>query len=156
MHSENSILMNARPEQIFQVAADLSRWPAILPHYRRITYLDRSATKNLVIMTAWRRLPFLGGAKIPVRWTSEQEIDYHKLEIRFLHLKAFTKGMRVIWTFVRTHEGTMVHIVHDLQSKVPVLGTLVVEPIVGRFFVHFIANQTLQHMKAFVERSNGS
>jgi ribosome-associated toxin RatA of RatAB toxin-antitoxin module len=150
MHSENSIFVNAPPQRIFDVASDLSRWPAILPHYRRITYLDRSANKNIVIMAAWRNLPILSGAKIPVHWTSEQEIDREKMEIRFHHLKAFTKGMRVTWTFTPTQEGTEVRIVHDLHSNVPVLGRLIIEPIVGQFFIHFIANETLKHMKVFM------
>jgi ribosome-associated toxin RatA of RatAB toxin-antitoxin module len=148
--------MNALPQRIFDVASDLSRWPAILPHYRRITYLDRSANKNIVIMAAWRNLPIFPGAKIPVHWTSEQEIDREKMEIRFHHLKAFTKGMRVIWTFTPTQEGTEVRIVHELHSDLPVLGRLIVEPIVGQFFIHFIANETLKHMKAFVEKTSGS
>jgi ribosome-associated toxin RatA of RatAB toxin-antitoxin module len=156
MHSENSIFVNAPPQRIFDVASDLSRWPAILPHYRRITYLDRSANKNIVIMAAWRNLPILSGAKIPVHWTSEQEIDREKMEIRFHHLKAFTKGMRVTWTFTPTQEGTEVRIVHDLHSNVPVLGRLIIEPIVGQFFIHFIANETLKHMKVFMEKTSGS
>ena len=107
-------------------------------------------------MAAWRNLPILPGAKIPIHWTSEQEIDREKMEIRFHHLKAFTKGMRVIWTFTPMQEGTEVRIVHDLHSNVPVLGKLIVEPIVGQFFIHFIANETLKQMKAFVEKTSGS
>ena len=156
MHSENSIHMNASPERIFEIASDLSRWPAILPHYRRITYLDRSGNNNTVIMTAWRNFPLIAGAKIPVRWTSEQEIDRENMEIRFHHLTAFTKGMRVVWTFTPMQAGTQVRIVHDLYSDLPIIGSLIVEPIVGQFFIHFIASQTLKHLKAFVENNNGS
>jgi ribosome-associated toxin RatA of RatAB toxin-antitoxin module len=156
MHSENSIHINARPEQIFDIASDLSRWPTILPHYRRITYLSQSGASSTVIMAAWRNMPMLGGARIPVRWTSEQKIDREKMEVRFHHLTAFTKGMRVVWTFTPTQAGTEVRIVHDLHSDLPFIGPLVVEPIVGRFFIHFIANQTLKHLKTFVERTHGS
>jgi hypothetical protein len=35
---------------------------------------------------------------IPISWTSEQIIDRDRVEVRFCHLKAFTKGMRVVWT----------------------------------------------------------
>ena len=107
-------------------------------------------------MAAWRNLPILPGAKIPVHWTSEQKIDREKMEIRFHHLKAFTKGMRVIWTFAPTKEGTEVRIVHDLNSNIPFLGTLIIEPIVGQFFIHFIANETLKHLKIFMEKTSGS
>jgi ribosome-associated toxin RatA of RatAB toxin-antitoxin module len=156
MHSENSIHIKANPERIFEIASDLSRWPTILPHYRRITYLERSGNKNTVIMAAWRNMPMLGGARIPVRWTSEQEIDREKMEIRFHHLTAFTKGMRVVWTFTPTQAGTEVRIVHDLHSNLPIIGPVFIEPIVGRLFIHFIANHTLRHLKLFAEKNNGS
>ena len=156
MHSENSILMKAPLKKIFQTASDLSLWPKILPHYRYITYLDKSEKKNIVTMAAWRIIPKIGGMRIPVKWTSEQEIDHEKIEIRFHHLRAFTKGMRVVWTFRETAQGVYVRIVHDLNSEIPVIGKKLIEPIVGGFFIHFIANQTLMHMKTFVEKSNGT
>jgi len=156
MHSENSILMKASPGRIFDVASDLSAWPAMLPHYRRITYVNRSGDRNVVVMAATRALPVLAGVGIPVRWTSKQEIDRERMEIRFHHLRAFTKGMRVRWSFTPSENGTEVRIVHDLRSTIPFFGRLIVEPIIGRFFVHFIANQTLRHMKTFVERGNGT
>lgn len=148
--------MNVRPERIFEVASDLSQWPIILPHYRRITYLDRSVNKNVVIMAAWRAIPIIPGARIPVRWTSEQVIDREKMEIRFRHLKAFTKGMNVVWTFTPTQEGTVVRIVHDLDSGIPIVGKFLAEPVIDKFFVHFVANQTLVHMKAFLEKGDGA
>ncbi len=150
MHEENTISIAANCERVFAVASDLAQWPMLLPHYRRIVYLKRSDSTNIVMMSAWRVLPPLG-IKIPVRWTSEQEIDREKMEVRFFHLKAFTKGMRVVWTFVPAGKTTNVRIVHDLDSEVPILGKTVIEPIVGNFFVHFIANQTLKHMKAYLE-----
>ncbi len=151
MHAENTISIAATPERVFTAASDLAQWPTILPHYRRIVYLKKSASSNTVQMSAWRVLSPLG-IKIPVRWTSEQEIDREKMEVRFRHLKAFTKGMRVVWTFVPTGKATNVRIVHDLDSEFPVLGTVLIEPIVGNFFVHFIANQTLKHMKTYLEK----
>lgn len=156
MHAENSVIMRAPLEKTFQVASDLSLWPRILPHYRSITFLERSAERNIVKMAAWRALPLLAGAKIPVRWTSEQEIDHQRKEMRFHHLTAFTKGMRVVWSFTPSKDGVVVKIVHDLNSRIPVLGRLLAEPIIGRFFIHFIAGQTLHHMKNFVEEYHGT
>ncbi len=151
MHAENTISIAATPERVFNVASDLAQWPIVLPHYRRIVYLKRSESSNIVMMSAWRVMPLIPGLKIPVRWTSEQQIDRQNMEVRFRHLKALTKGMRVIWTFLPAGKATNVRIVHDLDSEIPVVGKLLVEPIVGNFFVHFIANQTLKHMKAYLE-----
>ena len=95
MHKTNSILMRAPVATVFETAANLELWPTILPHYRYIRYLERGPDRNVVVMAATR----LG---LPISWTSEQVIDREKMEVRFHHLKAFTKGMDVVWTFQET------------------------------------------------------
>ncbi len=81
---------------------------------------------------------------------SEQIIDREKVEIRFHHLKTFTKGMRVVWTFKETQEGVLVEITHDLHFRVRLLAPIA-DKIIGDFFIHHIANKTLHCMKAYVE-----
>jgi hypothetical protein len=44
----------------------------------------------------------------------------------------------------------LVEIAHDLNFRVPVLAPLA-EPIIGDFFIHHIANRTLQCMKTYLE-----
>jgi ribosome-associated toxin RatA of RatAB toxin-antitoxin module len=136
--------MRASAERVFAAAADLSRWPDFLPHYRWVRYLHRSQEKNIVMMAAKR-------GWIPVRWTSEQIVDPHRREVRFRHLKAFTRGMEVVWTFDERPEGVLVTIRHDLAPHIPLVGRFVTEEIIGRFFIHHVANQTLHHMKRHVE-----
>lgn len=143
MHKTNSIIMHASRAEIFETAANLELWPKILPHYRYIKYLKRGADHNVVIMAATR-------SGIPISWVSEQVIDREKIEVRFYHRKAFTKGMFVVWTFQETPAGVLVEIAHDLNFRVPVLAPLA-EPIIGDFFIHHIANRTLQCMKAYLE-----
>src|SRR6266568_674663 len=143
MHKTNSITMRAPRKSIFETAANLELWPKILPHYRYIRYLERSPERNLVVMAATR-------SRIPISWTSEQIIDREKVEIRFHHLKAFTKGMRVVWTFKETQEGVPVEIAHDLHFRVRLLAPIA-DKIIGDFFIHHIANKTLHCMKAYVE-----
>jgi ribosome-associated toxin RatA of RatAB toxin-antitoxin module len=143
MHTGNSIIMHAPRERIFETAANLELWPKILPHYRYITYLERGATRNLVVMAATR-------SGIPIAWTSEQVIDRDRLEVHFHHLKAFTKGMRVVWTFKETTAGVLVEILHDLKFRVAALAPLA-DPIIGGFFIHHIASETLRCMKAHLE-----
>src|SRR3984893_7971911 len=108
MHKSNSIIMRAPKISVFETASNLQLWPKILPHYRSIRFLERSPNRNVVVMAATR-------SGIPISWTSEQIIDREKLEVRFHHLKAFTKGMRVIWSFHETADGILVEIVHDLR-----------------------------------------
>jgi ribosome-associated toxin RatA of RatAB toxin-antitoxin module len=146
MHTGNSIIMQAPKWAIFETAANLELWPKILPHYRYIRYLERGPDRNLVVMAAVR-------SGIPISWTSEQIIDREKLEIHFHHLKAWTKGMHVVWSFKETPAGVLVEIVHDLRFRIRALAPLI-EPIIGRFFIHHVANKTLHCMKSFLETQN--
>jgi ribosome-associated toxin RatA of RatAB toxin-antitoxin module len=143
MHTGNSIIMQAPRTKIFETAADLELWPKILPHYRYIRFLERGPERNLVVMAAVR-------SGIPISWTSEQIIDRENLEIHFNHLKAWTKGMHVVWSFKETPAGVLVEIVHDLQFRIPLLAPIV-EPIIGSAFIHPVASKTLRCMKAYLE-----
>jgi ribosome-associated toxin RatA of RatAB toxin-antitoxin module len=143
MHTGNSIIIQAPALMIFETAANLELWPTILPHYRYIRYLERANDRNLVVMAAVR-------SGIPISWTSEQTIDRHNFEVRFHHLKAWTKGMRVVWTFKQTSDGVLVEIIHDLRFRNRLLAPIV-EPIVGDFFIRNIAGKTLRCMKKHLE-----
>jgi ribosome-associated toxin RatA of RatAB toxin-antitoxin module len=143
MHKTNSIIMHAPKMSIFETAANLELWPKILPHYRYIRYLERSPNRNVVVMAATR-------SGIPISWTSEQIIDRNSVEVHFNHLRAFTKGMRVIWTFEEMPDGVLVKISHDLRFRISILAPIV-DLIIGDFFIHNIANKTLRCMKAYVE-----
>jgi aromatase len=143
MHKSNSILMHAPKTAIFDTAANLELWPKILPHYRYIQFLERGPDRNVVVMAARR-------SGIPISWTSEQIIDRSRFEIHFHHLKAWTKGMQVAWTFSDMPDGVLVTISHDLRFRIPALGPIA-DLIIGNFFIHNIANKTLRCMKAYVE-----
>ncbi len=143
MHQTNAIVMFAPENAIFEAAADLAHWPDFLPHYRYIRYFEKGPGRNIVKMAARR------GA-IPVAWVSEQVIDRVKREIRFTHLKAWTKGMKVVWRFRPLPEGTEVQIIHDLSFRSRLLAPIA-EPIIGHAFIDYIATQTLIHMKSHLE-----
>jgi aromatase len=143
MHKTNSIVMRAPKKFIFETAANLELWPKILPHYRYIHYLERGSDRNIVVMAAVR-------SGIPIKWTSEEIIDRDRCEVHFNHLKAFTKGMHVVWTFTDVPDGVRVEILHELRFRLPLLAPLM-EPIIGDFFIGNVANKTLRCMKEYVE-----
>jgi ribosome-associated toxin RatA of RatAB toxin-antitoxin module len=146
MHKANSIIIHAPKTEIFETAANLELWPKILPHYRYIRYLKRGPDRNTVVMAAVR-------SGIPISWTSEEIIDREEMKIHFHHLKAWTKGMHVVWSFKETPAGVLVEIVHDLRFRIPPLAPLI-DPIVGTFFIHHIAGETLRCMKSHLEKAN--
>ena len=148
MHSATSIVIHAPREKIFETVRDLSRWPELLPHYRYVTALGRDKGREIVKMACVR-------SGIPIAWTSAYEADARTLELRFEHLRAWTKGMKVVWTLTPRADGTRVEIVHDLKFRVRALAWLV-EPIIGGFFIDHVAGQTLQTFKRLIEASSES
>lgn len=143
MHQGNSIVIRADKAAIFDLTTDLGRWPEILPHYRYVSILDRRPGADIVEMAATR-------SGIPISWTSRHEVDREHWEMRFEHLKAFTKGMRVVWLYTDTPDGVRVEIVHDMQFRVPWLRPLA-HLIIGRFFIEHVANKTLACFKKHLE-----
>lgn len=143
VHTATSMIIHAPKERIFETAADLALWPSILPHYRYIRFYEKSPTRSVVKMAAVR-------SGIPIAWTSEQIVDREACEVRFTHLKAWTKGMEVVWTFRETPAGVLVEIVHDLRFRWRLFAP-VAERIIGDFFIQNIANKTLRRMKEYLE-----
>jgi ribosome-associated toxin RatA of RatAB toxin-antitoxin module len=147
MRTSNVITINAPLHVIFSIASDLERWPDFLSHYRYNRYLSRLPAGGIIKMSAVRTV-------IPTTWISEYRIDTEKVQLYFRHLKsAFnaTRGMVVVWTFQPVPEGIRVEITHDLELHWPLIGGFVGKYIVGRFFIHHIANRTLAGLKRKVE-----
>lgn len=128
--------------------SDLSRWPEVLPHYRYVHTLARENGREIVRMAARR-------TGIPISWVSAYVADRARLELRFEHLRAWTKGMIVVWNLTPTKSGTRVEIVHDLKFRIPALAWLA-EPIIGGFFIDHVARKTLATFKALIESSAAS
>jgi len=124
--------------------SDLPRWPELLPHYRSIQTLGSGEKGSIVHMAAFR-------SGIPISWVSEFWTDDKALELHFLHLRKWTKGMKVVWTLTPTRDGTRVEIIHDLNFRIPLLAWLA-EPIIGGFFIGHIANKTLAVFKEHLEK----
>ena len=143
MHKGNSIFIRAPRKKIFETVRDLASWPAVLPHYRWVRFTGQASEHRVVEMAATR-------TGIPISWTSEFWTDEQQLELHFLHLAHWTKGMKVVWTLTPTRDGTRVEIVHDLKFRVRALAWLA-EPIIGTFFISHIAGQTLATFKERLE-----
>jgi uncharacterized membrane protein len=143
MHTENEIEIRGDVKRIFQVAAQVENWPAILPHYRWVRVLQRKKRRTTVEMAARR-------GRIPVRWTAVQEVFPHQ-RITYKHIKGFTTGMDVTWSFKAGQDTVRVVITHDFALPWPIVGGFVSKYIVGAFFVKAIASKTLHHLKRMVE-----
>jgi hypothetical protein len=151
MHSETTIDIQGPLSRVVALAADVERWPEILPHYRWVTLLDGGGDRKVVEMAARR-------GRIPVRWRAVQAIDRSGATpvIAYRHIWGITRGMDVAWTFAETADGLHVAIRHDFRPPWPVVGNTIADRIIGPHFVEAIAGQTLGTIKRIVEGETGS
>src|SRR5262245_55581490 len=144
MHTQNTILIRGDADRIFELAANIQDWPAILPHYRYV-HIEEMAERHKV---AW-----MGATRdgFPVRWRTRQELLPDEHRILFHHIGGITKGMEVEWRLVPEGDAVRVTIAHELTYPVPLLGPLFAKYIVGRLFIHNIAGKTLRCIQERVE-----
>ena len=138
--------------QIYQFAADIQDWPALLPHYRYMRILERSETHKIADFGATRIFTF-GDLSVhwPCSWQARQELFPTERRITYKHLRGFTRGMWVEWRLEPCGDHVRVTIDHELNYPLPILGPLFAKYIVGNLFVHQIAGKTLQCIKVKVE-----
>lgn len=134
----------APAHRCFQVAADVERWPEILPHYRWVRFHRKEGfASGLVEMAAWR--PFPGPLRYPTWWVSEMEHDREAGVILYRHVDGITRGMDVRWEVTSEGEGrTRLRIVHEWEGPSwPLIGGLAAEMVIGPHFISHIAGRTL-------------
>lgn len=149
MQSETATLMRGPKARIVELAADVERWPEILPHYRWVTLLEGGGDRKVVEMAARR-------GRFPLRWRAVQEIDRSGLTpvIAYRHIWGPTRGMDVAWTFEETPDGLHVAINHRFRPPWPLIGNVVADHIIGPQFIEHIAGLTLSTIKQIVEREH--
>jgi ribosome-associated toxin RatA of RatAB toxin-antitoxin module len=134
---------SAPPDTCFRIAADVERWPEILPHYRWVRFRRREGfAMGEVEMAAWRHFGPLG---YPTWWVSEMSHDAVERTVRYHHVDGITRGMDVWWE-VRPHaEGrTLLRIVHEWRGpRWPLVGGWAARHVIGPRFVRVIAGRTL-------------
>ena len=149
MRTVAQIHIRAPLANVYTVASDVSRWPAILPHYRWVRFLERRGEGGVVEMAA--RRPF-GPLAYPAWWVSEMAVDRPRGEIRYRHLRGITTGMDVVWRLAPSGDGVDVTIVHEWTGPGwSLIGRLAAELVIGPVFVHGIASRTLAGLKRHLE-----
>jgi ribosome-associated toxin RatA of RatAB toxin-antitoxin module len=134
--------MRAPFERVFDLAADVERWPERLPHYRYVRRLDPTGERRFAMGA--RRGP------IPVRWEAVQRPLRDERRIEFVHTGGITRGMWVEWRFAPAAQGTDVSIEHRLDLAWPLVGRLA-ERVIASQFIEAIARRTLRRVRALAE-----
>lgn len=138
------IRIEAPYQRVFDLAADVERWPQRLPHYRYVRRLASAPGERRFAMGA-RRGP------LPVRWEATQLPLPDERRIEFTHTGGVTRGMQVAWRFEPEGEGWNVSIEHRLSLGWPLVGGLVARHVIGPQFIDAIARRTLRCVKALAE-----
>lgn len=144
MRTVDEILTTADPDVAFRTAADVERWPEILPHYRWVRFQRKDGfATGLVEMAAWRHFGPLG---YPTWWASEMGHDAVARTVTYRHVDGVTRGMDVVWDVTPdADEGrTLLRIVHEWDGpRWPLIGGFAANAVIGPHFVSHIAGRTL-------------
>lgn len=129
-------------DQVFAAAADVERWPVILPHYRSVTIEERRQDGTLIVAMSANR-PF-GPINWPTWWTSEMWIDQPRFEVRYRHIRGITTGMDVVWRLTTNGKTTHVDLIHEWNGPAwPLIRRPAAQWVILPVFVHGIAARTL-------------
>jgi ribosome-associated toxin RatA of RatAB toxin-antitoxin module len=144
VNSVMRIRVAAPYERIFALAAEIERWPEILPHYRYVRRLQAAAGERHFAMGARRGF-------IPVRWAALQRPLPDARRIEFSHTGGVTRGMEVAWRFEPAGDAWDVSIEHQLDLRWPLIGAFAAERVIGPHFIDAIAGRTLRTIKGIAE-----
>ena len=150
MHTYNETLVRAPADRCFRAAADVERWPQILPHYRYVRFQRRDGFgRGRVEMGACRQF---GPLRYPIWWASEMDSDPEAGIVRYRHVGGITRGMDVEWRIEEADGGTLLSIVHDWEGRGwPLIGAFAASRVIGPHFIHVVAGRTLDGIKRAVE-----
>jgi len=143
VRSRIGLRMRAPLERIFDLAAEVERWPELLPHYRYVRRLPGSTERHFAMGA--RRGP------IPVAWRAIQRPLPEERRIEFVHTGGVTTGMQVAWTLEEVDDGVDVRIEHRLDLDWPLIGEAVARHVIGPQFIEAIAGRTLRRIRQLAE-----
>ncbi|HSL72604.1 MAG TPA: SRPBCC family protein [Longimicrobiales bacterium] len=153
MRTVDEQLVRAPPRLCFRIAADVERWPLILPHYRWVRFHRQDDFGHgLVEMAAWRVFP--AGIRYPTWWLSDMRSNDQEPAVYYRHVRGITRGMDVKWEFVPgPQDSTCVRIVHEWSGPGwPVIGGWAAQHVIGPHFISAIAQRTLAGVGREAER----
>ncbi len=146
----DEVVVRSSVDRIFEIARDVEKWPAHLPHYRFVRFNSKCSDGGGVVeMSANRQF---GSLDWPTWWRSDMQVSDSEPVVRFRHVAGITKGMDVEWSFEATPAGTHVRVLHVWNGpKWPLIGEMAATVVIGPVFVHGIASRTLAGLARVAE-----
>ena len=150
--------------ECFRAAADVEKWPLILPHYRWVTFHTKADFGTGQVEMAARRQ--FGPLPYPVWWVSRMRLDRTGMRVLYHHVDGITRGMDVEWSFHEVDaDTTRIRIVHEWSEgpawPLPRFARrAIADRIIGPIFIHHVAGRTLagirRHVEALVRRESAA
>jgi hypothetical protein len=148
--SDISIDIAAPADLVFGLARHVTRWSALLPHYRRSRAIGREPGGVLLMeFVAQRDLP-LPGVALAVAWRARAWSEPEACRLRFVHVGGATAGMDVTWRIEPCGDGARVTIEHRFAAP------RAWAEFIDTFFTRPIAGRTLTTFRAIAEAVNES
>ena len=145
MQFEESILIDAPADSVYERAADLEAYSDLADEYRESKVLSRDDAGAVVERKA--RI-----AGLPFTWRSNAAfVPPHSIE--FCQISGPLRGMRTLWQIAPEPEGTRLSIVHDLTVGPRPVGNALAG-VVYRLFVKKLALKILTSLKASLEAAD--
>jgi hypothetical protein len=181
MHTSNRIQIASPFDRLFATAADIARWPDLLPHYRWVKILGPAPSTGVPPASTFQvpastfsspastfpsetekwKLDVIAEMAarhrgLPLWWQTVLRPRPEERRLYFTHIGGVTKGMEVYWEFTEAGESCqrpvwLVQIHHSFSPRWPLIGPWVAERIIGRLFVQEVAAKTLACMKGILE-----
>ena len=160
MRTVDELTVHAPINSVFEIVADVERWPELLPHYRYVRFRKRMEGSGGGIVEMSANRPF-GPFMWPTRWVSVMEVQHPRDAaapiVRFRHIEGVTRRMEVAWTFTPVTNGTHVTVLHLWnRPSWPLIGGIAARMMIGPVFVHGIASRTLAGLARAAEQRQTS
>lgn len=148
-HYEESIIINASPEKVYDEIKDVVGYLQRVPGYN-VNVLEQSDQKILAEVSSH----YFGGIKFA--WHTLADISNPK-GIQFEQVRGPLKGLTAGWEISSLSQGTKLTITHDFEARIP--GLWIKIPIISKpvekwlygYTIKNVAEGILQDMRARLE-----
>jgi coenzyme Q-binding protein COQ10 len=116
---ETTIVVDAPPRVVYELAKDQERFPEFMPDVERVDIVERGAGR---MVTRWKTLV----EDAPIEWTEEDLFDDAALRVDYRLLEGDLDRFEGSWTFANGEPGrTVVTLGVDFDFGVPTLAELI-------------------------------
>jgi ribosome-associated toxin RatA of RatAB toxin-antitoxin module len=115
---ELSIVIEARPRDVYELAKEQERFPEFMPDVQSVTVLERHAD---YIVTRWKTLV----EDAPIEWTEEDRFDDVATRIDYKLIEGDLDTFEGAWSFEERDGATLVTLGVEYDFGVPTLAELI-------------------------------